>query len=180
MAGNNGFHVEDIASILDGKQAIIDAQPPARRTPAAKIAHAIGQRAIAATHAELMKEVLAQLIALAYDETDDGRFWNLGADGRITGFNMPWTEAGYKQWNVRRTHARILQHAMTRRPGPFVFSQQDTSWYVDLANFPTAAHAYNWLDAIKLDGQKWNELMDAWKARKTKGKAKGRATRGKG
>ena len=64
MAGNNGFHVEDIASILDGKQAIIDAQPPARRTPAAKIAHAIGQSAIAATHAELMRRTQRPTINL--------------------------------------------------------------------------------------------------------------------
>lgn len=169
MNRQTGLRVGDIEDVLSSKQDVVE-QPPTKRKGAnlaQNIARSMGRRVVAAAQAEVMQEILAKLITTAYEETSEGKLWNIGFDGRIDGFNMPWSSAGYKEWGVKRTHARILQHTMVRNQTPFIFNEDDTRWYLDLDNYPSEASAFEWLKAFNLTGEMWLDLMDAWKNRDT-------------
>ena len=164
MAGNNGFHVEDVASILDGKQAI-HAPKTQKRGPVARIANNMGKRAVNAARAELMRSTLHKLFVLLYDESADGVLLNLDFDCRINRqlVAMPWSNVGYKQWGLSRTHARVLRHAMVSRANAPVYFSGDRSWYLDNDRYPTIDHALGWLESIKLDAELWQKLIDEWR-----------------
>lgn len=172
-------YTQQIEKALGDKAAIVAAEPR-KRTVLAPVARTMGRKAMAAAIAEVMREALAKLIAMTYQETSDGRLWNIGYDGRIEGIVMPWSDAGYKTWGLRRMHARTLQHAMVRRQGPFVFNREDTCWYLDLDTYPTMAAALTWLDSVNLNAERWLELMNDFEKYTTeKRAAKAKARRAK-
>ena len=160
----NSYHVGDTEDALNAKNRVINSEP--RRRPVAQRAAEIATRkTIAAAQAEVMREVLAKLISVVYETDENGRLWNITRDGRIDGVLMPWSNRGYKEWGVRRTHAKILRYTMVRRPSPFSYNGSDSRWYLNLQKYPTADHAYRWLDGINLDADLWNDLIESWRNR---------------
>ena len=155
----------DIKRVMDDKQRIIDATPKRAETPVQQTIQAVSRSVAAAQHAEILKEALSKFVVQVYEQTSDGRLWNVTEFGRIEG-SIVWGRKGYKEWGMRKTHADVLRYTMLRvSPSPFLYSQTDRRWYLNLRQYPSQAHALAWVKQLRIDGERWLTLYEAWRQR---------------
>lgn len=171
MSATNGFHVHDIESVLSGKEHIVEAEKPRNNKVLRPVAKAASRRVKAQAQAEVMNEVLGLFIESVYERDDDGRFWNVGPYGRIE-LPIPWGDDGRHKWNVKRTMANVIRHAMTtyskKNDCPFIFDGFESRWYLDTENYPTDSHAHKWLRKRGITASMWLKIHDSWKKSRRK------------
>lgn len=123
------------------------------------------RRLIATAQVELANRALARLFELAYEEDRTGRYWNLGADGRLL-IATPWSRTQHSAYGLTDHQSRILRvalvdrlHRLPTKYQPLLYA--DGIWRVQLTRFPTLQSTQAWLAEYGLTPEVWQTAADA-------------------
>ena len=166
------FQVDGIQQNIDRAADIRLAPTPTAtvRQRMAEAAQSLSMAGAMSAHLGVCVEAMAALINTLYILDSDGIPANYDkATGRIL-IPTPWGSGGWKAWGLRKWEAHVLrgvlmERAQTkRRLAPlFDYNEDNSRWYINTSDYPTADTALSWL---KKDGPKleeWRSAVNAYR-----------------
>lgn len=122
-----------IPAELARTDAITQGQPQ-HANPLRSVAIQLSKRGVMQAKVELVNIALAALVEELFQEDADGWTANVDPDGWIK-MPLPWGRDGYKQWGLRVSEMRALNHVMRTRSqmtnAPlFVYDVEFRRWYL--------------------------------------------------
>lgn len=126
----------------------------------------LNRATVLAEQTEDANAALFDLVILLYTVTSAGKLINLDAiDGRIL-VPTPWGSSGWKRWGLRHWQALALSkllraRARNQKHNPlFAYNPDNTCWYVRLRDYPTLAHAQDYLNHNRISDREWRHFSD--------------------
>ena len=167
MSNTMTFQVDGIQRDID-RAADIRLAPTPTATIRQRMAEAAQSLSLAGAmqaHLGTCQDAIASLLTVLYATDADGQPANYDrATGRIL-IPTPWGSGGWRRWGLRKWEAHVLrgvlmERAQTkRRLAPlFDYSFDNSRWYLNASDYPTADTALSWL---KKDGPKLEEWRSA-------------------
>lgn len=171
---------------LERSHTALDTAPQRHTLPRlADVAESLSRAGLAAAHAELCNAALQQLARLAYQTDTDGKPANVDLDGRLL-VPAPFGKAGYKKWGLRRREADVLRQILMARQTPqqgravplFTYGEDTRSWYVNVQDYPTEAHAMAYIRQFGITSREFKLWLErAQEAGRRQAQARQRVSR---
>lgn len=129
---------------------------------------------------ELANEALAALVALLYQADSDGQPANIDPVTWRVLLPCPWGSSGWRQWGLRSYEAEVLRYVLRvrsdarRHVNLFDYNEQSRTWHVNIADYPTAKDALQYLKQQPVTLREWRQQSAAYRTRMLKAQNKRR------
>lgn len=128
----------------------------------ADVAHQLNRKGVAMAQAELCNEAVCKVIALCYQQDDDGRACNVDhVSGRLL-IPAPWGRAGRRQYGLRPSEGNTLRAYLyfleEKRTPPPLFTYDRRNWWLNVFDYPRLDGALRYWSAVQLDARLWKDF----------------------